>query len=49
MSRLNDYNPYIQNAMQSWNCPGLAIAIIKGDQVLHQAVFGLRVLKTNSR
>lgn len=42
MSRLTDYNPYIQNAMQSWNCPGVAIAVLKGDDVLHQAVFGLR-------
>ena len=42
MTRLEDYNLYIQNAMQSWNCPGVAIAIVKGDQVLHQSVFGLR-------
>jgi CubicO group peptidase (beta-lactamase class C family) len=42
MSRLEDYNLYIQNAMQSWNCPGVAIAVVKGDQVLHQSVFGLR-------
>ena len=28
--------------MQSWNCPGVAIAVVKGDQVLHQSVFGLR-------
>jgi CubicO group peptidase (beta-lactamase class C family) len=42
MTRLIDYNAYIQNAMQSWNCPGVAIAVIKGDDVLHQSVFGLR-------
>jgi hypothetical protein len=42
MSRFNDYDLYIQNAIQSWNCPGVALAVIHSDQVLHQSVFGLR-------
>jgi CubicO group peptidase (beta-lactamase class C family) len=42
MNRFDDYNQYIQNAMRSWNCPGTALAIIKGDEVIHRAVFGWR-------
>lgn len=42
MIRFDDYDNYIQNAMQSWNCPGVALAIIQGDDVLHQSVFGWR-------
>ena len=42
MNRLSNYNEYMQNAMQSWNCPGLALAIVKGDEVIQQGVFGLR-------
>ena len=42
MSRFDDYNQYIQNAMQSWSCPGVALAIVKGDDVIHRGVFGWR-------
>lgn len=42
MSRLGDFDHYVQAAMQSWNCPGVAFAIVQGDQVLHHGAFGLR-------
>ena len=42
MSRFDNYNQYVQEAMQSWNCPGVAIAVVKGDEVIHQSVFGFR-------
>ncbi len=42
MSRLENFDHYIQNSMKSWHCPGAAVAIIKGDDVLHQGAYGLR-------
>ena len=42
MSRFDNYNQYVQDAMQSWHSPGAALAIIRGDEVIHQSVFGLR-------
>jgi CubicO group peptidase (beta-lactamase class C family) len=41
MSRLADIDSYVQSAMRSWNCPGVALAIVRGDDVLHQGVYGL--------
>ena len=40
--RLADYTQYIQEAMQSWGCPGLALAVVKGDEVIYQCALGLR-------
>ena len=42
MNRFDDYNQYIQDAMKSWECPGVALAIVKGDELVHQVVFGFR-------
>ena len=42
MRRFDNYNQYIQDAMQSWTCPGVALAVVKGDAVIHQGVYGLR-------
>lgn len=42
MSRLETFDQYIQDSMKTWNCPGVAIAIVKGDDVLHQRAYGLR-------
>jgi CubicO group peptidase (beta-lactamase class C family) len=41
MSRLEGFSNYIQDAMASWHCPGVAIAIVKEDDVLFQGAFGL--------
>jgi len=42
MRRFDNYNQYIQDAMQSWTCPGVALAVVKGNAVIHQGVYGLR-------
>ena len=41
MSRLSEFDAYIEAAMRSWSCPGVALSIVRGDEVLHQAVYGL--------
>ncbi len=40
MSRLTDLDAYVPAAMESWSCPGVALAIVRGDEVLHQGVYG---------
>lgn len=42
MCRFDDYDQYAQDAMRSWNCPGLALAVVRGDELIHQGVYGLR-------
>ena len=42
MSRFDNFDQYVQDAMQSWRCPGVAFAIVKGDDLIHQGVYGLR-------
>lgn len=47
MNRFSDFDHYIQEAMASWHCPGVAIAIVKEDEILHQNVYGLRDVENN--
>ena len=42
MSRLHTFDQYVEAARQSWDCPGVALAIVKEDTILHQNVYGLR-------
>ena len=42
MDRLKDFDRYIEEAMQSWHCPGAAIVVLKETDVIHQSVHGLR-------
>lgn len=42
VSRFSDFEQYIEDAMPTWQCPGTAISIVKGDEDLHQSVHGLR-------
>jgi CubicO group peptidase (beta-lactamase class C family) len=42
MNRFENYHQYIQDAMKSWDCPGTAIAVIRGEQVIHLGVHGWR-------
>jgi CubicO group peptidase (beta-lactamase class C family) len=42
MDRFDHYDQYIQAAMRSWDCPGVAIPVIKGENQLYQGVFGWR-------
>ncbi len=47
MNRFENFDKYVKDAMQSWHCPGVALAIVKGDEVLHQNVYGLRDVDNN--
>lgn len=42
MPNWSDLDDYVQEAMGSWNCPGVAIGVVRGDEVLHRAAYGLR-------
>ena len=39
---LADFDQYINQALQDWHIPGAAVAVIKGDEVLHQGGYGFR-------
>jgi CubicO group peptidase (beta-lactamase class C family) len=40
MSRLGHFDPLILEAMASWHCPGVALCVIKGDDILHRGAYG---------
>lgn len=42
MNRLADYSGYIDEARESWHCPGVAVAIVRDDEVIHQSAHGWR-------
>jgi CubicO group peptidase (beta-lactamase class C family) len=42
MTDWHDFDVHAQEAMRSWHCPGVAIAIVRGDDVVHRAAHGLR-------
>jgi CubicO group peptidase (beta-lactamase class C family) len=42
MSRLDNFEDYIQDSMTSWHCPGTAVSIIRDDTVLFRRAFGYR-------
>src|SRR5215217_4943510 len=42
MRRLDSFAQYIEDSMASWNCPGVVVAIVKGDDIFHQSAHGLR-------
>jgi CubicO group peptidase (beta-lactamase class C family) len=42
MTRFDDFSAYLESAAQSWNCPGAAVAVVRGDDILYQQVYGLR-------
>lgn len=39
---LNRLDRYIKSAIKDWDIPGLALAIVKDDRILHQRGFGVR-------
>ncbi len=39
---LSTIGDYIEEAMASWRVPGLALAVVKGDEVLHMQGYGVR-------
>jgi CubicO group peptidase (beta-lactamase class C family) len=42
MTSWNDFDTYVRDAMPTWHCPGVAIAVVRGDEVVHRAAYGLR-------
>ncbi len=42
MNDWRDFDTYIRDAMPSWHCPGVAVAVVRGDDVLYRAAHGLR-------
>lgn len=46
-NRLADLEQYLQQTMASWSSPGLAVALVRGEDVLHQAAYGLRDVANN--
>jgi CubicO group peptidase (beta-lactamase class C family) len=36
------FDTYIKNTIDSWNCPGVAIAVVQGDEVVYQRALGFR-------
>ena len=42
---LNNFDTYITQALADWHIPGAAVAITKGDEVLHSGGYGLRDIK----
>ena len=47
MTRFNNFDQYIQDSMASWHCPGVAVVVVKGGEILHQAVYGQRSIEEN--
>lgn len=41
-SALSGLNEYVSAAMPTWNSPGVALAVVRGSDVLYQGVFGQR-------
>src|SRR5579863_1869623 len=41
---VNQFETYAKKAMQEWEIPGMAIAIVKGNQVIYTKGFGVRKL-----
>ncbi len=39
---INEIDGFVQKAMQTWNIPGLALAVVKDDQILHAKGYGIR-------
>jgi CubicO group peptidase (beta-lactamase class C family) len=46
MDRIGTLGDYIQEAMRSWQIPGAAVAVVRGDEVLHMAGYGMRNIET---
>ena len=47
--QFEDLDVYIKKAMGEWQIPGLAIAIVKDDQVLYNKGFGVRDINKKDR
>jgi CubicO group peptidase (beta-lactamase class C family) len=45
-NRFDMTGDYVEEVMASWQIPGLALAIVKGDEVLHMQGYGVRDVET---
>lgn len=46
--RLNTIGSYIEEAMASWQVPGLVLAVIQGDDIVHLQGYGVRDIETSA-
>jgi CubicO group peptidase (beta-lactamase class C family) len=44
--KINEFDAYVQKAVKDWEIPGLALVIIKNNQVLFKKGYGLREINT---
>jgi CubicO group peptidase (beta-lactamase class C family) len=47
MNRFNNFDQYIQDSLASWHCPGVAVVVVKEEDILHQTVYGQRAIADN--
>lgn len=47
MGQLDNFDEAIEAAMASWHCPGAAIVVVRGDEILHQRAYGLCNVEEN--
>lgn len=46
-NRFDSIDSYVEETMTSWQVPGLALAVIKGDDILHMKGYGVRDIDTH--
>ncbi len=46
---INRFDTYIQNAMQTWQVPGMAVAIVKNNEIIFSKGYGVRETGTNKK
>jgi CubicO group peptidase (beta-lactamase class C family) len=42
VSAMKDFDAFVEKAMQDWQVPGLAVALVKDDRVVHIKAYGVR-------
>lgn len=42
MDGFKDFDAHVREAMESWACPGAAIAVVRGDELVYEGAFGMR-------
>ncbi len=45
-NKLDTIGDYVEEAMASWQIPGLALAVVRGDEILHMHGYGVRDIET---
>jgi CubicO group peptidase (beta-lactamase class C family) len=46
--KLDSIGDYIHEALASWKVPGLALAVVQGDEILHMQGYGVRDVETRA-